>query len=161
MSKDSSERCPVCGMQVDGEQRYTQAYQKMWFHFCSEQCRETFRQRPELYSGKRAREHGAVIKCRRLRLAAPPVPAVVETTLRELMGVTALRFDGATLTLRYDLLQVTLAQIERALAAAGVALDDGLWQRLSRGWIHHTEENELNNLAAPSAACCNRPPARR
>jgi len=46
-------------------------YQKMSFLFCSEQCRETFIAHPQLYSGRRAREIGEVIKRRRFKLSIP------------------------------------------------------------------------------------------
>jgi len=161
MINNRHEQCPVCGMNVDGE--FPLEYHKMFFYFCTEQCRETFKEHPGLYSGKRAKEHGEVIKHRMLRLTkaldAETSLAVTEC-LRGLMGLKELQLDGCSLAIRYDLLCVTLAQIEQALNELGVTLDNGWWRRFRRGWIHNAEQNELDNLASPPGACCNRPPPR-
>jgi len=160
---DSEEkRCPVCAMRVVYDDP-TLEYQKMSFHFCSEQCRETFMAHPQLYSGRRAREIGEVVKRRRIRLSAPverEVEQRIVNSLEGLMGAKEIQMDGRSLLVRYDLLQLTLEQLESALLDAGVELDNGWWQRLWRAWIRDAESNELNNLAARPAACCNRAPPR-
>ncbi|ALP53775.1 hypothetical protein Tel_11885 [Candidatus Tenderia electrophaga] len=162
MIGNKEEHCPICGMKVDSG-RLTVEYHKMFFHFCSEQCRETFNDRPALYSGRRAKERGEVVKRRRLRLAesldSETAQAVTEY-LQAMMGVKESHVVGRWLMVRYDLLQLTLAQIERALHEVDVKLDNGWWQNSKRGWARHTEENELNNLVATPGACCNRPPPR-
>jgi len=154
--------CPVCGMRVTSDDP-TLEYQKMPFHFCSEQCRETFMAHPQLYSGRRARDIGEVVKHRRLRLSAPmeaEIEGRIVDSLKDLMGVKEIQMDGRSLLVRYDLLQLTLEQLENSLLDAGVELDNVWWQRLRRAWIRDTERNELNNLAIRPAACCNRAPPR-
>jgi len=149
-------------MNVDGGE-YPIEYHKMYFHFCSEQCRETFKDRPGLYIGKRAKEQNELIKLRLLRLAetlASETSSAVTECLQGLMGVKEIQLDGHSLSIRYDLLCVTLAQIERSLVELGVELDNSWWQQFRRGWMHNTEQNELDNLASTPGACCNRPPPR-
>jgi len=76
------------------------------------------------------------------------------------MGAKEVQVNGRSLLVSYDLLQLTSAQVENALRATAIILDDGWWQRVRRAWIRDTERNELNNLAARPAACCNRAPPR-
>jgi YHS domain-containing protein len=152
--------CPVCGMQVDSV-RYKTQYHKMVFHFCSEQCLETFEAKPQLYVGMALEKRTPLLKRRKLRLARPCSPEtkrVIEARLLELMGVTDVRIQDNLLEIEYDLFQVTLAGIEQVLNELNAGLDDGWWQRLRRGWLHNTEENELDNLSRGPGACCNRPP---
>ena len=162
MISSGKAECPVCGMMVRNGQ-YALEHQKMFFHFCSEQCRDTFQARPGLYIGQRAKECGEIIKHRRLRLAEAPDPdtsRVITECLQASMGVKDCRLNGRFLAIRYDLLQVTLAQVERALGELRVTLDNGWWPRFRRAWSRDTEQNELDNLASPPSACCNRPPPR-
>jgi hypothetical protein len=135
----------------------------MRMNFCSEQCRENFQAHPALYSGKRSEENAVVIKHRKLRLSKPLDAAGIDklnTYLHTLTGVKEAHAQGSRLAIRYDLLQLTLPQIERALTKSGFPLDGGWWPKLRRSWICNTEANELDNLAAPTGACCNRPPPR-
>jgi YHS domain-containing protein len=162
MNNSKAMQCPVCGMQLDDEP-YSAEYLKMTFHFCSEQCRENFLDHPGLYSSGRARQHGGIIKRRRLRLSThlPREDAeLVKQRLRAMMGVHEIEIEGWRLTIRYDLLQLKLAQIEKAFEAMDAGLDNGWWQRLRRAWVHNTETNELNNISAGQGACCSRPPPR-
>lgn len=160
--KDTAESCPVCGMRTeDWTGNHSAEYHKMYFHFCSEQCRDTFQAHPALYSSKRAKAAGEIIKSRRLRLATSldsQAAATVCAGLQQLMGLKDAQVDGRWLKLRYDLLQLTLLQIENALCRMDVSLDDGWWQRQRRSWAREAESNELDNLASSPAACCNRPP---
>lgn len=42
---------PVCGMQVDEQNSAIQeTYGGKTFHFCSEECRQTFQSQPEQYT---------------------------------------------------------------------------------------------------------------
>jgi len=133
----------------------------MYFHFCSEQCRETFQAHPGLYSGNRAREYGERIKNRNLYLAKSldaDTQQAVSEYLQGLMGIKDIKATGRKFTIRYDLLQLTLAQVEKALNQVDVQLDNSWWQRSRRNWVRNIETNELENLAAGPGACCNRPP---
>ena len=156
-----SEQCPVCGMEVK-DRSYPFEYSRVFYHFCSEQCRDMFRAHPRLYFGKRSGRHREMIRSRTLPLAGtwpPEVYEQVERKLGELMGVQAVHIDDDGLVIRYDLLQVTLARIESTLAELGVVLDNGWWQRARRAWMRTTEANALDNLATPGT-CCNKPPHR-
>lgn len=156
------EPCPVCGMKI-GTGLLTLEYHKIYFHFCSEQCRETFKIHPGLYSSKQDKDRVEVIKCRRLVLSGPLDPEAgqaITEYLQALMGVKEIHLEGCSLLIRYDLLQLTLMQIERSLNEVDIELDNSWWQRLRRSWTHNTEKNELDNLASTPGTCCNRPPPR-
>jgi len=62
------------------------------------------------------------------------------------------------LVIHYDLLLLTLMQLEGMLVERGFQLDNGWWSRFRRGWLRNTETTELDNLAMPEGACCSRPP---
>ena len=72
------------------------------------------------------------------------------------MGMKELEFKQKATTVTYDLMQLTEAQIEAALSEAGVVLGQAWMECLKRAWVDHIEQNELDNLASGSAACCNR-----
>ncbi len=74
------------------------------------------------------------------------------------MGVQEVTAEKRRVSVTYDLLQVTEAQIEKALTEVGARLGGGWLERLRRGWVHDSEETELDNLAAPPAPQRNRPP---
>ncbi len=152
--------CHVCGMPANPVVESVE-YHKMFFHFCSEQCRETFLENPGLYASKPAAERQEILKRRTLHLAEPPdeeIATLLTSYLKELMGVKEVEVEGDRLHVSYDLLQVTEAQIEEALTEAGLQLDDSWRERLRRAWVHDTEEIELKNLTAKPGACCNKPP---
>ncbi|MHB1008220.1 MAG: YHS domain-containing protein [Propionibacteriaceae bacterium] len=44
-----SERCPVCGMQVDPDSSPSESYGGKTYHFCSDECLRTFQQEPQSY----------------------------------------------------------------------------------------------------------------
>lgn len=160
MIDGKKEHCPVCGMKV-GAGPFTLEYHKMIIHFCSEQCRETFKTHPGLYNSKQDKDRVEVIKRRRMRLSGPLDPEAVQAIteyLQALMGVKEIHLEGRSLLIRYDLLQLTLMQIERSLNEVDIELDNSWWQRLRRSWTHNTEKNELDNLASTPGTCCNRPP---
>jgi YHS domain-containing protein len=162
MNVHEKELCPVCGMNIQAA-NFTMEYHKLFYHFCSAQCRETFQSRPGLYVGKQAQKIGEIIKHRRLRLAEPmDLQAADKLTqlLKGLMGVKEVHVQDRVLMIRYDLLQLNLTQLGAVLDKSEIALGQGWWQRLRCAWINNSEQNELDNLAAPAAACCSRPPPR-
>ncbi len=160
MKNSLAGQCPVCAMEVESSQ-YQTRYHKMYFHFCSEQCLETFEAMPQFYASGAAGKRTPVLKHRNLRLAGPCAPEelqVIVARLREMMGVTEVCVQGDRLQVSYDLLQVKLVRIEQRLNELKVALDAGWWQQVRRGWARNSEENELANLTRRVGACCNRPP---
>jgi copper chaperone CopZ len=102
-----------------------------------------------------------VPKRRAFRLAGPVSGAgaqALRAALTGMKGVREVALSGARLSVSYDLLQVTAAQIDAALRQAGFEPGGGWGQRLKRAWIHYTEDNEREHLAAGDGPCCNRPP---
>lgn len=160
MKTNLTDRCPVCGMRVESALYRTQ-YHKMYFHFCSEQCRETFEATPQLYASGTVEKREPVLKQRNLRLAralTADEAEAIEVHLMGLMGVTKVSIQGDSLQINYDLLQVAQARIEQELSALKVELANGCWQRVRRGWVRDTETNEIANRASGGGACCNRAP---
>ena len=155
-----AKRCPVCGMDA-ADPALTAEHIGNVYHFCSAQCLENFSARPRLYVGKGAQkaEGRVVVKRREFSLDRPvPDAAALEAALMRMMGVKEVGISGTKVSVTYDLLEATAAQIEQALTMAGAGLGTGWSARLKRGWVNYTEETELENLAAGDAPCCNRPP---
>ncbi|MDQ6951889.1 MAG: hypothetical protein Q9M26_09525 [Mariprofundales bacterium] len=147
--------CPVCGMDSADSVIYAE-HIGITYHCCTLACRENFLARPQLYVGKRAlaisgRES---MKCRRFALERrlDHLQQVhLRQALQRLMGIHRLAIETDRVSVTYNLLEVTAEQIERALSDAGLSLGSGWSGRLKRGWIHYSEENELDNLAAGDA----------
>lgn len=157
-----SETCPVCGMKADIEV-FSVEHHKMFFYFCSEQCRETFVAHPSLYSAKLGQERSEILKRRTMSLAEPLDKEATElliSYLMKMMGVKKVTVEADKVHISYDLLQATESQIETALVEIGVQLGSSWMERLRRAWVHDCEEIELDNLDSPPAPCCNRPPPR-
>jgi YHS domain-containing protein len=145
---------PVCGMEVAPAQLET-VYEGLHYAFCSEQCRQRFAANPHLYIGvpgeKAARQNGVeLFKRRRFQLDTPLAPqdaAILTEALGAMMGVKAIEIeDGNTVTLTYDLIQVTADQLEAKMVEVGAKLGAGWVERLRRGFVHYMEECELGNL---------------
>ncbi len=157
-------KCPVCGMDAE-HSKICADHIGIKYRFCSQQCRENFLARPTLYVGRQAAKlAGKVVIKRRTFLLDHAVGEAMEyqlnDALRQMMGVRDVRVNGREISVTYDLLEDTAEQVEQALADAGAAFGSGWAERLKRGWVHYTEETELDNLAAGDAACCNKPPAK-
>jgi len=141
---------PVCHMWVTPDQ-YAINYQGMDFAFCSQQCKDRFLANPHLYigiPGERApKQQGQeVLKRRRLRLDQPLSASAAQQVSEQLgamMGVYAVDIDANELTITYDLLQATAAQIETTMQQAGARLGEGWGERLRRAFVHYFEETEV------------------
>lgn len=145
--------CPVCRMDTNIEIASTK-YHGIYVNFCSEQCREMFISRPSLYLGKLENTQEPILKHRILRLSESLGDAgsvLLTSCLTKLMGVKDVVVNGDKVHIVYDLLQVTEKQIEKTLFEVGMTLGDDWLERIRRGWIHDSEDNELDNLAAPVA----------
>lgn len=154
--------CPVCAMGVVGDEISAQ-HLSIHYLFCSEQCRTNFLSRPLLYIGKNAKKpgQGEALKCRKFRLDQPLTPTQSEKVSNELgllMGINEVDVQSQAIAITYDLRQCRAEQIEACLSGAGIKLGEGWSDRLRLGWIHYTEENELDNLTTQPGACCNHPP---
>jgi len=140
--------------------RISMEHKGVLYHFCSRACLENFIAHPMLYLGSHA-DRKRLIKKRSFKLDTP----VLETErlslhheISQMMGIKEVVISGVKVSVTYDLLEATAVQIERALEQAGAKLGAGWPTTLKRGWVHYTEETELDNLDDTGAACCNRPP---
>jgi YHS domain-containing protein len=156
--------CPVCGMDTSTA-KVTTEHLGIHYHFCSRQCLENFITHPKLYLGiKSLKQEGKRVIKQRTFMLEHPIQASVENslkiTLSEMMGVRDVQITSVKVTVTYDLLEVTSVQIEKNIEQTDARLGTGWADRLKRGWIQYTEENELDSLAATNTVCCNKPPAK-
>ncbi len=149
MQANHLEVCHVCGMTVQ-EQFPSYQYHNMYFHFCSKQCRDNFIAHPSLYSVQVNEK--PILKHRTITLAAPleqHMQQSMKTGLMEMMGIKQVEITDNNISMTYDLLQVSRRQIENKLAEIGIKIGHNWLERLKRAWVYDSEENELDNLAAP------------
>ncbi|NKN32184.1 hypothetical protein [Marichromatium bheemlicum] len=80
----------------------------------------------------------------------PDQAATAAAFLAEVEGVLLTETSSPTLLrIRYDVLQLTLREIEEALAELGLHLDNGLLPRVKRALYDYTEETQRANLGYP------------
>lgn len=79
-----------------------------------------------------------------------------ETGLKKLKGIKRVSIDveKGDLFAEYDLLECKEEDIERCMSEAGFVLDDTFKERVKRGWVHFTEENEQAEFKSGPAPCC-------
>ena len=147
--------CPVCHMtKITRSLLFN--FQGVDHYFCSSQCLERFKAHPHLFVGDP--KHGlspkqkgqAALKKRRIGFVEPvdeELKDVLEQSLLSLMGIESLVFEESLLYVTYDLLQVSLEEIEAAIEQSAGKLKSGVAHRIKRGFIHYSEECELDNLA--------------
>jgi len=156
--------CPVCGMDIQDKRIHVQHLGNVYV-FCSCQCRENFQKHPGLYIGSHAvqREGRNILKHRVFRIDPPLDEEQIKTVqkaITSMMGIEAMKVETNRIEITYDLMQATAKQIEDAIAEVGATLGQRLADRIKQGWIHYTEENELDNFESAPRACCNKPPAK-
>ena len=91
-----------------------------------------------------------VLKKRRIRFCdaiSDRLKAELDASLQMLMGVEAMVFEDEDLYVTYDLIQVSLEDIEKAIEKVAVGFREGVVEQVKRGLIHYSEECELDNLA--------------
>lgn len=146
--------CPVCEMSASDSSLQTQ-YRGNSYWFCSTQCEKRFESRPHLYvgdpwHGQSVKQKGEeVVKSHRINLNIVPSPLISDLLVRELeklMGLKSVRLQGQTIEVTYDLIQISLAEIEKVIETAYGGLKSGIVESLRRGLIHNSEECELDNL---------------
>ncbi len=83
--------------------------------------------------------------------------------IKRLDGVIDVEIDeGAKeVFVKYDLLKCTEADIENKMLEEGFILDSSLGQRLKRGLLHYTEENEQGAMRAEPKPCCTVEPKKK
>lgn len=76
--------------------------------------------------------------------------------LKEMKGINrvVVEMDKCDAFVEYDLEVCKEEDIEKSMVEAGFVLDEGIMQKLKRGWIHYTEENELDALETKPHSCC-------
>jgi YHS domain-containing protein len=141
---------------VEIDKALTYRFQGVDQYFCSRQCQDRFIQHPHLFvgsprQGPSPKQKGeVVIKKRELRLSIDmndEVKSRLKNDIGILMGVKALSFNEGNIFVTYDLLQVSLEDIENAIVMSAGNLDGAITKKIKRGFIHYSEECELENLA--------------
>lgn len=147
--------CPVCNM-VEVDKALIYSFQGVDHYFCSRQCQDRFKVHPSLYVGDprhglSAKQKGeVVIKKRKLSLSfatSDEVKSRLKNDIGILMGVKTLSFNEGDIHVTYDLLQISLEDIENAIVTSACQLDGAITETIKRGFIHYSEECELDNLA--------------
>lgn len=148
-------KCPVCEMEV-GKEALLFNYLGIDYWFCSEQCLKRFESHPHLFvgdpvHGKSEKQKGReVIKAHKLKLYFPldeSKEKAVSNEIRGLMGIQGVEVNSDEICVVYDLLQVSLKDIEDAIIRSFGYLNESITQKLRRGIIHYSEECELDHLA--------------
>lgn len=83
----------------------------------------------------------------------------IKKALQELKGIKNIKADYkiGELKLEYNLLEITLKDIEPEIVNLGYLLPDGFFNKLKRGVTHYKEETERDNYLAKSTPCCSNP----
>jgi YHS domain-containing protein len=148
-------RDPVCGMMV-AEGSYPLNHLHIKYAFCSEHCRERFKKWPHLFVGDPAhglseKQTGKVVrKAHKIKLVNAVDPEKLpelRQSIESLMGVEAADISGDQVVVVYDLVQVSLSDIENTIIAGIGDLREGITDKIRRTFIHYSEECELDNLA--------------
>lgn len=153
-NKIYKEPCPVCGS-LDTDESLEQTFHGVPHHFCSAHCSGRFARRPHLYVGTPAqktavKQQGKIVEKSHHVVLQRPLPIPLQQTLaasvQALPGVAQCSIDGADLKVRYDLIVISLKDVEKVVEQVAGPLSDSLTERAKRKALHFGEENELDNL---------------
>jgi len=155
MSFESTKKiCPVCEMVVTKDDIF-HCFRGIDFWFCSEHCKTRFIKYSSVFvgdpqHGKSAKQQGArVIKMNKITLIEKPDTVIagrVINNINQLMGVDFVEIEADQILVIYDLLQVSLEDIENATVLAFGKLSSSITERIKRTIIHYNEECELGNI---------------
>lgn len=82
----------------------------------------------------------------------------IQTAILQLDGVKRVEPEsGGGISVEYNLIKISLQEIEEVIESKGHRPKLGLFGRLKRAFIHYTEQNEFDNATAPDAPCCSNP----
>lgn len=82
----------------------------------------------------------------------------IDETLSAIDGVKDVKVDRkGSVHIKYDLMKVNLQCIEEKIKEINFRLGTGFFDRLKRGFINFTEENERGNMNAAPHSCCTIP----
>lgn len=79
-----------------------------------------------------------------------------ERIIKKVTGVTNVSIDEElkVVFVEYNILKCCEEAIEHWMVKSGFVLDDSFLQRMKRGLIHYTEENEQESLKGKAQSCC-------
>ncbi len=150
--------CPVCGMKATHEDLW-RTHLGIKHYFCAQQCVDRFIAHPGLYTGHpktgpSEKQKGRVQIKRHKILFSEPIStqsmAEISEAVRVMMGVKSLNAHREAFYVTYDLMEVSLEDIEKTIELTLGKIHSPMIEQVKRGWIHYTEECELENLAHPS-----------
>jgi hypothetical protein len=83
-------------------------------------------------------------------------PGEWEDLIKKVHGVINVSIDAQKMDVyvEYDLLKCCEEAIEKWMVKSGFVLDDSYMERMKRGWIHYTEENERDALREEPRSHC-------
>ncbi|MCC7202077.1 MAG: hypothetical protein IT393_05345 [Nitrospirae bacterium] len=101
----------------------------------------------------------STIKHHHIRFRNAPAAGGVNdwtASLRTCKGITNISIDTEKndLFAEYDLKICKEEDVERCMLDIGFVLEDSVMERIKRGWIHFTEENEQSEFKHKGASCC-------
>lgn len=90
------------------------------------------------------------------RVPASGTPADWEAGLRKVTGVKDVRVDEekGEVFVEYDIRHCCEEAVEHWMVSAGFTLDESFVERVKRGWVHYTEENERDAFGGKPHVCC-------
>ena len=98
-----------------------------------------------------------VLKTRKIKLLRPTNEQTdkIKETLSDNGNVKAVMFDSdkGNIIITYNLELNSLKMIEQLLEGRGFELSNNFWEKFKSGWIHFTEQNELDNLHVKHICC--------
>lgn len=146
--------CPVCGMKVVHEELWRTHFGVKQY-LCSQQCVDRFVAHTGLYCGHpktepSEKQKGRVQIKRHKILFSEPIStqsmAEISEAVRVMMGVKSLKAHREAIYVTYDLMEVSLEDIEKTIERILGKIHSPVIEHVKRGWIHYTEECELANL---------------
>ena len=84
-------------------------------------------------------------------------PAEWEEKLKGVKGMSIVRIEpeGGDIMVEYDIHKCREEDIEKYMEETGFILDESFKEKVRRGWIHFTEENEQAGFKhGGTASCC-------
>lgn len=146
--------CPVCGS-VEVEEECGYRFRGVPHKFCSDHCRQRFARRPHLYVGtpgisRAVKQQGRVVP--KSHQIATPIrlngsgSRQLLNSLCSLPGVSQCRVAGEHITVGYDLLVISLKDIEGVVEREVGALKGSVTEKAKRKALHFAESCELDNL---------------
>jgi len=102
-----------------------------------------------------------IIKKRSLQVSGVPFPTDLSNlryALLRMGGVRKVEVNGkGQILVEYDLVKTKLEKIEGVIETMGFTLQSGWFSKLKSSIIRYSEQNEYDNLTAPSRPCCSNP----